>query len=112
MSEGKSFHFRVESQASRTSFPSLYKAFAMFVVVYFYEAREFLVLPEAWVQELNSAKLKNYGRNANQNFRAYYNTEGGESVRAPNFNTPLVNSLEDVRDEACFMCRVKKFFGA
>lgn len=85
----------------------------VFVVVYFYEAREFLVLPEDWVQDLNSAKLKNYGRNSNQVFRAYYNIGigDGENIRAPDFNAPLVNSLGDVRGEACFKCRVKKFFG-
>lgn len=82
-----------------------------FVVVYLTEAGEFVVLPEDWVQELNSAKLKNNGRNSNQDFRAFYSIENRENVRAPNFSAPLLNSLADLQDEGCFKCRIKKFFG-
>lgn len=82
-----------------------------FVVAYLVQARELLVLPENWIQDLNCAKLKNNGRNSNQDFRAYYYVEGHENFHPPNFNAPLHNSLQDVRNEVCFMVRIKRFFG-
>lgn len=81
-----------------------------FVVALFIEAREIVILPENWIKDLNTAKLKNNGCNSNQNFRAYYRIEGLEN-KDPNFNAPLLTSMKDLRDEGCFLCRIKKFFG-
>lgn len=82
-----------------------------FVVVYIISAREYIILPDNCVQDLNTAKLKNNGCNSNQNFLAYVSNIRGNVVDTPNFDAPLLNTMEDLRDEACFLCRIKKFFG-
>lgn len=81
-----------------------------FVVAVFIEARETVILPENWIKDLNTAKLKNNGCNSNQNFRAYYRIDGLGN-NDPNFNAPLLTSMKDLREEGCFLCRIKKFFG-
>lgn len=84
-----------------------------FVVVYLLRAREFVVVPETWVLELNSAKLKNNGRNSNQDFLVYCSFQNGEPILAtqPNFNTDLEYQFDGNIAEACYICRVKNFFG-
>lgn len=83
-----------------------------FVVVYLVRAREFVVVPDSWVLDLNTAKLKNNGCNSNQDFMVYVSLKDGEAniEIEPNFNSPLASRLE-ATIEACFICRVKKFFG-
>lgn len=80
-----------------------------FVVVYLIGARDFVVVPENWVFDLNTAKLKNHGRNSNQDFLVYF--INGEKIGEPNFNAPIATNLKDASNGACFLCRVKKFFG-
>lgn len=83
-----------------------------FVVVYLVRAREVIVVPDSWVLELNTAKLKNNGRNSNQFFMVFVSLKDGEAnvEIEPNFSAPLASRLE-ATIEACFICRVKRFFG-
>lgn len=83
-----------------------------FVVVYLVRARELIVVPDSWVLELNTAKLKNNGRNSNQDFMVFVSMKDGKTniEREPDFNAPLACRLETTID-ACFICRVKRFFG-
>lgn len=59
------------SKPLHTYFFEVHSVIMSFVVVYLIRAREFVVVPDNWVQELNSAKLKNYGTNSNQNFLVF-----------------------------------------
>lgn len=83
-----------------------------FVVVYLIRAREFIVVPDQWVYDLNTAKLKNNGKNSNQDFLVYCSFNNGEPnfAEKPNFNAPLDFRFTGTID-ACFLCRIKKFFG-
>lgn len=84
-----------------------------FVVIYLIRAREFVIVPENWVQGLNNAKLKNNGKNSNQNFLVFWSANNGiaNSTRAPNFNADLDYRYHPTIDEVCYLGRVKKFFG-
>lgn len=84
-----------------------------FVVIYLIGAREIIVVPDKWVFDLNTAKLKNNGRNSNQNFLAYCSFVDGEPelAKEPNFDVPIFGEFNINMGEACFLCRVKKFFG-
>lgn len=84
-----------------------------FAVVYLIRAREYVVVPDNWVFDLNTAKLKNNGRNSNQDFLVYCAFAGGEPMfdKQPNFEAPFSSQYDPNIDEACFLCRVKKFFG-
>lgn len=84
-----------------------------YVVVYLLRARDFVVVPEDWVLELNTAKLKNNGRNSNQDFLVFCSFIDYEPIlnKRPNFNATLTSAFNGTVDQACFICRVKKFFG-
>lgn len=84
-----------------------------FVVVYLIRAREFVVVPENWVLELNTAKLKNYGTNSNQNFLVFWSaTCGTPNLRASvDFNATLNFQYRATTNGVCYICRIKKFFG-
>lgn len=43
-----------------------------FVVVHLVDAKRVVVVPENWIQDLNNAKLKNIGKNSNQNFLLFW----------------------------------------
>lgn len=84
-----------------------------FVVVYLLRAREIVVVPDYWVQDLNKAKLKNYGANSNQNFLVYWSAKDGEpnlNVQ-PNFAAKVGTEYRETIEGMCYYCRVKKFFG-
>lgn len=83
-----------------------------FVVVYLIRARELVAVPDSWVQDLNTAKLKNNGHNSNQDFMVFVSLEDGTAIieNEPDFNAPLASRLEATID-ACFICRIKRFFG-
>lgn len=84
-----------------------------FVVVYLIGAREFVVVPENWVQDLNGAKLKNYGTNSNQNFLVFWAASNGKAnlLATANFNASLELKYHASTEGACYICRIKKFFG-
>lgn len=83
-----------------------------YVVVYLIRAREFVIVPDFYVQDLNSAKLYNNGCNSNQDFLVFVSMTNGEVNlhQQPNFNAPLSSRLENTM-AYCFMCRIKQFFG-
>lgn len=84
-----------------------------FVVVYLIRAREFVVVPENWVQDLSNAKLKNNGRNSNQDFLIFWSAIDGEPNlhRVVNFNATLDSVYYSTVNEVCYLGRIKKFFG-
>lgn len=84
-----------------------------FVVVWLIRAKEFIVVDENWVQDLNSAKLKNYGANRNQQFLVFWSGINGVANldRQCNFNAPLSSTYNATVDEICYLCQVKKIFG-
>lgn len=83
------------------------------VVVYLIGAREFVAVPDNWVLDLNTAKLKNNGRNSNQEFLVYCAFADGKPIfkKQPNFQARVSRAYNPNIDEACFLCRIKKFFG-
>lgn len=83
-----------------------------FVVVYLLRARQFVIVPENWVSDLNNAKLKNKGCNSNQDFLVYCSFRNDEAIldNEPNFSAQLTATYNGTVD-ACFICRVKKIFG-
>lgn len=101
------------SKPLHTYFFEVHSVIMSFVVVYLIRAREFVVVPDNWVQELNSAKLKNYGTNSNQNFLVFWAAANGTSnlLAKPNFNAPIALKFHASTDGVCYICRIKKFFG-
>lgn len=84
-----------------------------FVVVWLIRAKEFIVVDENWVQDLNSAKLKNYGANRNQTFLVFWSGINGVANLQTkcNFDAPLSSTYHATVDEICYLCSIKKFFG-
>lgn len=84
-----------------------------FVVIYLIRAREIVGVPENWIQDLNNAKLKNYGVNSNQNFLAFWSANNGEANLnvQPNFIATLDYEYHATVVEACYFCRILKFCG-
>lgn len=84
-----------------------------FVVAYLIRAREFVVVPDAWIQDLNTAKLKNYGKNSNQDFLLFWSGIDGKPnmMQEANFNAAIMTDYHGTIDEACYLVRIKKFFG-
>lgn len=84
-----------------------------FVVVYLLRCCEHVIVPERWVQDLNNAKLKNNGKNSNQNFLIFWSGINGDPniIRDPNFNANLDSKYHATVDEVCYLGRVKKIFG-
>lgn len=84
-----------------------------FVVVFASQVREFLVVPDYWVMELNSAKLKNYGANRNQDFLVFWSALNDQPILDAVIDFNAVRSVEYVPtvEKTCYICRVKKFFG-
>lgn len=84
-----------------------------FIAVYLTRAERFLVICENWVQDLLNAKLKNNGRNSNQNFLIFWSaTDGVANLNVQtNFNAPLSSHYEDTIHEICYLGRIIKFFG-
>lgn len=85
----------------------------MFIAVYLIRPQRFLVIRENWAQDLLNAKLKNNGRNANQNFLIFWSANDGVANLnvQPNFDAPLSSHYEDTIHEICYLGRIIKFFG-
>lgn len=82
-----------------------------FAVVYLLRAQEFVIVHDVYVQDLNTAKLKNNGCNSNQDFLVFVSLENGELTdNEPDFNAMLMYTYHPTIN-ACYICRVKKFFG-
>lgn len=84
-----------------------------FVTVYLVDGKRNIVVPENWVQDLNNAKLKNNGRNSNQDFLVYWSAENGRAnfQLQPDFGARLVKEYLPTTCGVCYICRVKLFFG-
>lgn len=84
-----------------------------FVVVYLIDAKQNVAVPENWVQDLNNAKLKNRGRNSNQNFLVFWSSTNDQAniENKPNFRALKVAQYISSHDGVCYNCRVKFFFG-
>lgn len=84
-----------------------------FVVAYLIRAREFVVVPDAWIKDLNTAKLKNYGKNSNQDFLLFWsaNNRKPNATQKANFDATIMSEYRATIDEACYLARIKKFFG-
>lgn len=90
-----------------------FKMSNLFVVVYLVDAKRNVIVPENWVQDLNNAKLKNIGKNSNQNFLMFWSSTNDQANRhkEPDFGAPLVEQYFSTHDGVCYICKVKKFFG-
>lgn len=95
----------------------------MFVTVFLVNAREYTVIPEKFVYDLNKMNLFNFGLNSNQNRLIYFSKnlfealESGGSMQEneiePNFSLPpsVDYPLKNGVMETCFIARLKKFWG-
>lgn len=93
----------------------------MLVVVYLSDAKQYTVVPEEFIYQLNERNLKNLGLNRNQSRLIYFSGDVFEQLNRnevfeppqPNFNLevsfeyPLPNNL----NETCFIGRLIKFEG-
>lgn len=84
-----------------------------FVVVFLKRAKRFIVVRDTWVQDLLTAKLKNNGRNSNQDFLIFWSSMNGvvNFDTQPNFDAPLSSVYEETIDQICYIGRIIKFFG-
>lgn len=95
----------------------------MFVSVYLSDAGAHTVVPREFIFELNKVNLYNNGVNSNQNRLIYFSKgmfealENGNNTAPtdyiPNFSIPVtkVYPLPNEVQEACFIGRLKKFYG-
>lgn len=84
------------------------------VVVYLKRAKRFVIVKENFIQDLSNAKLKNNGRNCNQDFLIFWSAANNvvNSASEPNFNAPLSDVYEETTDAGvCYIGRIVKFFG-
>lgn len=85
-----------------------------YVVVYLKRAKRLIIVKENFIQDLSNAKLKNYGRNCNQNFLVFWSATNHVANwdAEPNFNAPLFDVYEETTDAGiCYISRIVKFFG-
>lgn len=93
----------------------------MLVVVYLSEAKNYTVVPEEFIYQLNERTLKNLGLNQNQNRLIYFSADVFEKLERkkvfktpqPNFNLEVSSAypLPNVLNETCFIGRLIKFEG-
>lgn len=84
-----------------------------FVVVWLNEAGKRVIVEEVWVQNLNCARLKNNGRNSNQDFLIFWSSKDDVpnfDVQA-RFSAPLNDEYLSSCDGVCYFGRIEKFFG-
>lgn len=84
-----------------------------FVVVYLIRARQYAIVPDEWVYDLNTAKLKNNGRNSNQDYMVFCSFTNWKPnlTKKPNFDAKLEEAFDGSVNEARYLCRIEKFFG-
>lgn len=84
-----------------------------FVVVFLKYSKQYVVVPEDWIQDLNNAKLKNNGRNSNQDFLLFWSgTNHIPNIgKIPDFSAEKTPIFHSTHDGVCYTCRIKKFFG-
>lgn len=84
-----------------------------YVVVYLKRAQRIVIVKENFVQDLSNAKLKNNGRNSNQDFLIYWSANNNVAnwSSVPNFNSMLSDVYEETTGGVCYIGRILKFFG-
>lgn len=85
-----------------------------YVAVYLKRPKQYIIVPENWIYDLNNAKLKNYGRNCNQDFLVFWSATNGMANldTPPNFNAMLSHAYETTTEDGfCYIGRVLRFFG-
>lgn len=84
------------------------------VVTYFKTPQKSAIVEERWIQDLSNAKLKNNGRNCNQDFLVYWSATNNVANlgEPPNFNAPVRDVYEETTvNGICYIGRILKFFG-
>lgn len=87
----------------------------MYFVVYFVNAKKYLVIPKYWVFDHGVAleKFINYSLNSNQKHMCYFaNDVDQDSMlwHEPNFDAPFVNEFPFHGEEGRFIGLMKRFF--
>lgn len=85
-----------------------------FVAVYLKRPKRYIIIPENWINDLNNAKLKNYGKNSNQDFLVFWSAanDNANLDTPPNFNAMLSDVYEPTTEDGlCYIGRVLRFFG-
>lgn len=85
-----------------------------YVVVYLKRAKKHIIIKENWIQDISNAKLKNNGRNTNQDFLVFWSATNDVANfdQTPNFNALLNHVYVPTTEEGfCYIGRVIRFFG-
>lgn len=85
-----------------------------YVVVRLKRAKRLVIMKENWIQDLLNAKLRNNGRNSNQDFLVFWSATNNIANwnTPPDFNAPLTQIYEPTSvDGVCYIGRVVKFAG-
>lgn len=85
-----------------------------YVVVYLKRPQKYIIIRENWIQDLSNAKLKNNGRNTNQDFLVFWSgtNDVANFDQPPNFNALLNHIYVPTTEEGfCYIGRVIRFFG-
>lgn len=84
-----------------------------FVAVYLKRSQRIVIVKENFIQDLSNAKLKNNGRNSNQDFLVYWSANNNVANwgSEPDFNAPLSDVYEETTAGVCYIGRIIKFFG-
>lgn len=84
-----------------------------YVVVYLKRSQRIVIVKENFIQDLTNAKLKNNGRNSNQDFLVFWSANNNVANWAakPNFNSTLSDVYEETTAGVCYIGRIIKFFG-
>lgn len=85
-----------------------------YVVTYFKTPKKHTIVDERWIQDISNAKLKNNGRNRNQDVLIYWSATNNVANwgEAPNFNAPIHDAYEETTfNGICYIGRVIQFCG-
>lgn len=85
-----------------------------YVAAYFKTPKKIAIVDERWIQGITNSKLKNNGRNRNQDFLIYWSATNNVANwgEVANFNAPLRDVYEETTvNGVCYIGRVLTFFG-
>lgn len=89
----------------------------MFVVVLLTGFKIYIPIVEEWIYDIDEESLKNNGVNSNRNVRIFWSKIGMNNDGIPNaeykpkFNLPVSRVFPPHNDEACYIGRIKFYFG-
>lgn len=84
-----------------------------YAVAYIPSAKKHVVLHENWIFGVVESKLRNYGVNTNQNHLIFWSNCDNvtpDSSHIPNFTLTVQEEFLPSTD-ACYIGRIKRFFG-